>query len=169
MALAERRSAMRNSRVLVASSSESFRRLWAAKPEYETVEMEVVAGGADALEKLESEDWGEVLLDRHLHDLDADEVLQIIRGRDPHLLVRVVDSALDQAEAGNAAGSRGADLSSPLLPSSDFDLSEPFGAPLLHSQTSRGKLPKLRRVSNLCRDDGQRAGSGTNLSIGAAA
>src|SRR5580704_3158518 len=92
MATAETHPAIRNSRVLVASSNESFRRLWVEKPEYETVEMEEAAGGADALAKLESENWGEVLLDRHLHDLDVDEVLQIIRGRHPHLLVRVVDS-----------------------------------------------------------------------------
>jgi DNA-binding NtrC family response regulator len=92
MATAGTHSAIRNSRVLVASSNESFRRLWAGKPEYETAEMEEAAGGADALAKLESENWGEVLLDRHLHDLDVDEVLQTIRGRHPHLLVRVVDS-----------------------------------------------------------------------------
>jgi transcriptional regulator with GAF, ATPase, and Fis domain len=54
--------------------------------------MEVAAGGADALAKLESENWGEVLLDRQLHDLDVNEVLQIIRDRHPDLLVRIVDS-----------------------------------------------------------------------------
>src|SRR5579863_5579805 len=95
MAIAQRYSAIRNSRVLVASSNESFRRLWVAKPEYETVEMEEAAGGADAIAKLESENWGEVLLDRRLHDLDVDEVLQIIRARHPDLLVRVVDSDPD--------------------------------------------------------------------------
>src|SRR4029077_14626562 len=101
MATAETHSAIRNSRVLVASSSESFRRLWAGKPEYETVEMEEAAGGADALAKLESENWGEVLLDWHLHDLDVDEVLQIIRERHPHLLVRVVDCGLGAGEGGD--------------------------------------------------------------------
>ncbi len=100
MATAETHPAIRNSRVLVASSNESFRRLWVEKPEYETVEMEEAAGGADALAKLESENWGEVLLDRHLHDLDVDEVLQIIRGRYPHLLVRVVDSDFGAVEGG---------------------------------------------------------------------
>src|ERR1700758_2990950 len=91
MATAETRLASRSSRVLVASSNESFRRLWAERPEYETADLEQAAGGADAIAKLESEDWGEVLLDRHLHDLDVNEVLQIIRCRRPHLLVRVVD------------------------------------------------------------------------------
>jgi DNA-binding NtrC family response regulator len=100
MAMGETQPAIRNSRVLVASSNESFRRLWVGKAEYETAEMEVAAGGADALAKLESENWGEVLLDRHLHDLDVNEVLQIIRGRHPHLLVRVVDSELSSSENG---------------------------------------------------------------------
>src|SRR5579863_2960170 len=102
MASAETHSAIRNSRVLVASSNESFRRLWVGKPEYETAEMEEAAGGADALAKLESESWGEVLLDRHLHDLDVEEVLQIIRGRHPHILVRVVDSDLSATQEGTA-------------------------------------------------------------------
>ncbi len=142
MATAQTFSAIRNSRVLVASSNESFRRLWAGKPEYETVEMEEAAGGADALEKLESEDWGEVLLDRHLHDLDANEVLQIIRGRHPHLLVRVVDSALDQAETGNATDSRVADSSSPLLLDSDFDLSESFGGAAVAFEDDEREIAK---------------------------
>jgi DNA-binding NtrC family response regulator len=113
MTTAETHSAIRNSRVLVASSNESFRRLWVGKPEYETVEMEEAAGGADALAKLDSENWGELLLDRQLHDLDVNEVLQIIRGRHPDLLVRVVDS-----EPGARVGS---DDNEPLLgPQSAF-------------------------------------------------
>jgi len=97
MATAETHSAIRNSRVLVASSKESFRRQWIGNPEYDAAEIEEAAGGADALAKLESENWGEVLLDRRLHDLNIDEVLQIIRGRHPHLLVRVVDSDVEVA------------------------------------------------------------------------
>jgi DNA-binding NtrC family response regulator len=101
MATAETHSAIRNSRVLVASSNESFRRLWIGKPGYEAAEMREAAGGADALAQLDSENWGEVLLDRHLHDLDVNEVLQIIRGRHPDLLVRVVDSEPTDPTGGN--------------------------------------------------------------------
>jgi CheY-like chemotaxis protein len=114
MATAGTHSAIRNSRVLVASSNESFRRLWAGKPEYESSEMEEAAGGADALAKLESENWGEVLLDRHLHDLDVDEVLQIIRERHPHLLVRIVDS---DPNAGESRGVQGPVRIPPAIPS----------------------------------------------------
>src|SRR5712671_2421822 len=95
-------SALRNSRVLVASSNEAFRRQWIGNPEYEAVDMEEAAGGADALAKLESKNWGEVLLDRRLHDLDVDEVIRIIRMRHPHLLVRLLDSGIALADSGDA-------------------------------------------------------------------
>jgi transcriptional regulator with GAF, ATPase, and Fis domain len=95
-------SALRNSRVLVASSNEAFRRQWIGNPEYEAVDMEEAAGGADALAKLESKNWGEVLLDRRLHDLDVDEVIRIIRMRHPHLLVRLLDSGVALADSGDA-------------------------------------------------------------------
>jgi transcriptional regulator with GAF, ATPase, and Fis domain len=66
--------------------------------------MEEAAGGADALAKLESENWGEVLLDRRLHDLDVDEVVRIIRMRHPRLLVRLLDSGAVLANPGDAPG-----------------------------------------------------------------
>jgi DNA-binding NtrC family response regulator len=124
MATAETYAAIRNSRVLVASSNESFRRQWARKPEYETADMEEAAGGADAIAKLESENWGEVLLDRHLHDLDVDEVLQIIRERHPHLLVRVVDSDLGAGKGGDADEPPRIIPPAPFLPLPDYGRAE---------------------------------------------
>ncbi len=44
-----------------------------------------------------------MLLDRHLHDLDADEVLQIIRGRHPDIVVRLVDSDLESPPTAGAS------------------------------------------------------------------
>jgi DNA-binding NtrC family response regulator len=102
MATADTHSGIRNSRVLVASSNEAFRRQCLGNPELDAAEMEEAAGGAEALAKLEAEDWSEVLLDRRLHDLDVNEVLQIIRGRHPHLLVRVVDSCPQTTEVNEA-------------------------------------------------------------------
>ena len=81
MATANTHSAVRNSRVLIASSNEAFRRRWIGNPEYYTADMEEAAGGADALAKLDSENWGEVLLDKRLHDLDVEELLRIISVR----------------------------------------------------------------------------------------
>ena len=99
--------ALRNSRVLIASSNEAFRRQWIGHPEYGTVDMEEAAGGADALEKLESENWGEVLLDRRLHDLDVNEVLNIISLRHPQLLVRLVDSDSSANDAATSEATPG--------------------------------------------------------------
>jgi len=144
MATAEMHSAIRNSRVLVASSNEAFRRLWAGKPEYETADMGEAAGGADALAKLESENWGEVLLDRHLHDLDVDEVLQIIRGRHPHLLVRVVDSDFDAGKGGDVEEPPRVIASSELSSGVQFDREIPFlpaAVPIEDRQRNIGKMP----------------------------
>jgi DNA-binding NtrC family response regulator len=101
MATPETHSGLRNSRVLIASSNEAFRRQWVRNPEYDAVDIEEAAGGADALAKLESESWGEVVLDRRLHDLDVDEVVKIIRMRHPHLLVRLLDSNLGVTDPGD--------------------------------------------------------------------
>jgi len=99
MAIAETPLALRNARVLIASSNEEFRRQWVGNPQFNAAEIEEAAGGADALAKLESQGWSEVLLDRRLHDLDVSEVISIIRLRHPHLLVRLVDSELRLAES----------------------------------------------------------------------
>jgi transcriptional regulator with GAF, ATPase, and Fis domain len=99
MAIPETHLALRNQRVLIASSNEEFRRQWVGHPQFNAADIEEAAGGADALAKLESQGWSEVLLDRRLHDLDVSEVISIIRLRHPHLLVRLVDSDLRLAES----------------------------------------------------------------------
>jgi DNA-binding NtrC family response regulator len=59
------------------------------------------SGGADALAQLESGRWQMLFLDRHLPDLDADELAGIIERRFPATRVVLVDS--DQADAVPAA------------------------------------------------------------------
>ena len=92
MATAEKYFPLQKSRVLIVSSNENFRMQWIGNPRYGTADLEEAAGGADALAKFESENWGEVLLDHKLHDLDVGELIHIIHLRHPHLLVRLVDS-----------------------------------------------------------------------------
>ena len=92
MAIAEVAVVQQQPRVLIVSSDAAFRMRWIGDPRYPS-NVEEAAGGADALAKLESADWGEVLLDRKLHDLDVGEVLRTIQLRHPQLLVRLVDSA----------------------------------------------------------------------------
>lgn len=90
--------AERSARILIASSSETFRRNWIGGSPYRALEVEEAAGGADALAKLDTANWSEVLLDRRLHDLDVNEVLHTIRRRHPRLLVRLIDSDTGNAE-----------------------------------------------------------------------
>ncbi|HEV2398297.1 MAG TPA: sigma-54 dependent transcriptional regulator [Candidatus Sulfotelmatobacter sp.] len=51
-----------------------------------------VAGGADALAKLEKGEWEVLFLDRKLPDLDAEELLIVIRKRFPGIRVILLDS-----------------------------------------------------------------------------
>ena len=59
--------------------------------------MQQAKGGAEALAKLESGDWQVLYLDRRLPDLDADELIAIIKLRFPGIRVVVIDS--DNARA----------------------------------------------------------------------
>jgi len=59
-----------------------------------------VLGGADALAKLEKGEWQVLFLDRRLPDLDADELLAIIRKRFPGIQVVLLDS--DSSSQGGA-------------------------------------------------------------------
>jgi len=52
-----------------------------------------VGGGADALAKLETGNWQVLFLDRRLPDLDAEELVEIIKRRFPGIAVVVLDSA----------------------------------------------------------------------------
>src|SRR5215471_17324379 len=54
-----------------------------------------VLGGAEALAKLQSGSWQIIYLDRRLPDLDAEELIQIIRRRFPGIEVVLVDSDAD--------------------------------------------------------------------------
>jgi DNA-binding NtrC family response regulator len=92
MAITEVVADRQHARILMVSSDATFRMRWIGDSQHDASNVEVAAGGADALAKLESANWGEVLLDRKLHDLDVDEVFRTIQLRHPHLLVRLVDS-----------------------------------------------------------------------------
>ena len=55
-------------------------------------------GGADALAKLEKGEWQVLFLDRRLPDLDAEELLAVIRKRFPGIQVVLLDSDHAQGE-----------------------------------------------------------------------
>jgi len=78
--------------VLVASPSSSLREQVLLSLHDRPWPVHEVAGGADALAKLETGDWQLLFLDRCLPDLDTEELAEIIKRRFPGIQVVVVDS-----------------------------------------------------------------------------
>ena len=78
--------------VLVASPSPSLREQIRRSLQPRPWPVLEVSGGADALVKLESGEWPVLFLDRRLPDLDADEILKIIKVRFPATEVVLLDS-----------------------------------------------------------------------------
>lgn len=78
--------------VLVASPSTSLREQVRQSLHHERRPIYEVHGGADALVKLESGHWQLLFLDRRLRDLDAEELIEIIKLRFPGIEVVLMDS-----------------------------------------------------------------------------
>lgn len=78
--------------VLVASASTSLREQVRHSFDDRRWPVQEALGGADALVKLETGDWQLLFLDRRLPDLDAEELIQIIKRRFPGIEVVLVDS-----------------------------------------------------------------------------
>ncbi|MGH9575740.1 MAG: sigma 54-interacting transcriptional regulator [Candidatus Acidiferrales bacterium] len=79
-------------RVLVASSRPEFRANMIGKLSAEKAIATEAAGGADALLKLERGVFKTLLLDPHIEDLDADELVDMIQTRYPELNVVMMDA-----------------------------------------------------------------------------
>lgn len=78
--------------VMVASSNEGFRRRILAHIGTSFGPVTEALGGADALAKLDEEPCRYLVLDRHLADLNADELEAMLRGAHPGLEVILLDS-----------------------------------------------------------------------------
>jgi DNA-binding NtrC family response regulator len=78
--------------ILVASPNSALREQVRRSLHDQSWPVQEVSGGADALVKLESGDWQVLFLDRRLPDLDAEEVIQIIKARFPGIRVVMLDS-----------------------------------------------------------------------------
>ena len=64
--------------VVVATPDPKFRRFVMEKPQFRSVEIEFVSGGAEALSRVEAGLCGALVLDLGLLDLDVDEVKDIV-------------------------------------------------------------------------------------------
>ncbi len=103
--------------------------------EIEPQHIEEAFGGADALSKLENGRHQAVILDRRINDLDADEVLEIIRSRFPAIEVVAFDSRSDEPLSFDTPGTS--------TNSIDAGTSGPGGA--------IGTSPLMQRVFHLVR------------------
>lgn len=81
-------------RILIASGNPEFRRRMARHAAIAESQTEEAVGGAHALVKLLQFPCDGVLLDRHLPDLDAEEVAHMIRQKYPRIEVTFVDSKI---------------------------------------------------------------------------
>ncbi|HKQ88230.1 MAG TPA: sigma-54 dependent transcriptional regulator [Candidatus Acidoferrales bacterium] len=102
-------------RVLVASSRAEFRANMIAKLSAEKSPAAEAAGGADALMKLERGGFQTLLLDPHIEDLDADELVDMIQTRYPELNVVLmgVQAEAEQLSLDLAEGDTGAAVEEP--------------------------------------------------------
>ena len=98
---------------LIASPSNLLREQVAHRLNGRCRPVQQVAGGADALAKLEKGDWQVLFLDRRLRDLDAEELMSIIQQRFPGIKVVMLDSDDTEPDA--------AQPTSPLSCSKDLD------------------------------------------------
>src|SRR5215470_16223873 len=78
--------------VLVASASSSLREQVLSSLHHRNWQVQEALGGADALVKLEKGSWQLLFLDRRLPDLDAEELIEIIKRRFPGIEVVMLDS-----------------------------------------------------------------------------
>jgi len=81
-----------SNRILVASANAEFRKYLLENLPRREGRAEEAVGGAHALAKLNDCACDSVLLDKHLPDLDANEVAGLIRKRYPRIVVEMVDS-----------------------------------------------------------------------------
>ncbi len=119
-----------------------------------------VQGGADALVKLESGQWRILFLDRHLRDLDVEELMQIISLRFPGIEVVLLDSGSDSPIPASVASAEswlrpekrvkpgaGEEAKPYLVPESG--LSAAAGAPAAHLPGMIGQAVVMQRLYRL--------------------
>ena len=134
--------------VLVASPSTLLREQVLNSFQQSSCPVQQASGGAEALVKLETGNWQLLYLDRRLPDLDAEELVQIIKRRFPGIRVVVVDS--DSAPA-SGSKSVAADLDrGPLLASSSPPCTEMATDPAPLPGMIGGSQP-MQRVYKLAR------------------
>jgi len=79
---------------LIASASSAFRERIAGQLNGRCRPVQEAAGGAEALAKLETGDWQLLFLDRHVPDLDTEELIAIVQRKFAGVQVVLLDSEI---------------------------------------------------------------------------
>src|SRR5229473_2180363 len=79
------------SRILVVSADPSFRNRFLKELGNSEISVEEALSGAHALARLRSLSFDTLILDRQLPDLNAEEVMDLVRRRFPGVQIRLVD------------------------------------------------------------------------------
>jgi len=146
-----------NGGVLVASASSSWREQVLHRFHDRCWPVQEALGGADALVKLETGNWQLLYLDRRLPDLDAEELVHIIKRRFPGIEVVVLDSDNGQALPVQAQRSQPKPLDQRALSSAaatDAEPPEPQADADAIAQRLPGMIgdtPAMRRLYRLTR------------------
>jgi len=86
-------------RLLVASPDPAFRRTFSQTGVHPHGHVEEVSSGSQALSRLESTPFDVLVLDKHLPDLNSQEIAEIVRRRFAPMEVRLVDSRVGVEKA----------------------------------------------------------------------
>jgi len=81
-------------RLLVASPDPAFRKTFAQNSGQSQGRVEEVSSGSQALSRLESTSFDVLVLDKHLPDLNSQEIAELVRRRFAPMEVRLVDSRM---------------------------------------------------------------------------
>ena len=140
-------------RVLVTSPNHTIRERLLSRLNSPDRCVEQAAGGAEALGRLETGLWQTLFLDRHLPDLDADELTRTIRKRFPAIEVVMLDGEEDTATDASDNASRGG-IDAPLRQIPADNLNAVVDAPLPGMiGSSRAMIPVYRAARLVARRD----------------
>jgi DNA-binding NtrC family response regulator len=134
--------------ILVASPSTLFREQVRRSLPQRRLPVQEVQGGADALASLESGQWDVLFLDRHLRDLDAEELVAIIKTRFPGIEVVLLDSGGDMPQLAEVTGSTSWSDTSGTAPGLKFPAPMQSVEPL---PAMIGQAPAMQRLYRLAR------------------
>jgi DNA-binding NtrC family response regulator len=140
---------------LIASPNEALREQILHRLNGRCQPVQQALGGADALARLERGNWQVLFLDRHLPDLDPEELIAIVRRRFPDIQVVLLDSGNSQANEdatlrGNDAAAREQDESgSAVDDEAQVLMADPEGARRLAQAAGQPSRGSAKLQSNM--------------------